>query len=50
MQMKWEKQGEDGDEDQPVHGLNLLKRVLVKETKPPNVMGYVWHTPSMPNV
>lgn len=37
--------GEGGDGAQLVHGLNLLNQVLVKETKPFNVMGHVWHRP-----
>lgn len=46
--MKQEKQGEDGDGAQLVHGLNFLKQVLVKETKPFNAMVYVWHRPGIP--
>lgn len=42
------KGGEDGEGAQLVHGLNLLKQVLVKDTKPFNVMGYVWYIPGIP--
>lgn len=33
------KRGENGDGAQLVHGLDVLKQVLVKETKPLNVIG-----------